>query len=133
MRGKFEHLFKDGKLEEETDDQPEESLGPCAARAKDRYVAALEIRHTGKAWEAFQYHGLAVRSEFEPTRFTIEFVDYPRRYRLVVKGRNLHRIYTNILQARMEWILAIPENRDHGPEKEPVIFSIEVVVEEEKR
>jgi hypothetical protein len=50
-----------------------------------------------------------------------------------VSGRNLHRIYTNILQARMEWVLAIPPEREQEKDGVAVINHIAVKATEEKR
>jgi hypothetical protein len=97
---------------------------------RGRSVTALTIKHAGK-WESFQYSGIGTRSEFEPTRFTVEFVDYPDHYKVVVTGRNLERIYLNCIHARTEWIRAA--DRDFGADGEPVILKVEVVRIEEKR
>ncbi len=131
MKGKFGDIFKDARAEAIPDDDAEEHLGPCASVPRGRWVTALTIKHAGKPWESFQYSGIGTRSEFEPTRFTVDFVDYPDRYRLVVSGRNLERIYLNCIQARLEWIRAA--DRDFGADGEPVVLKVEVVKLEEKR
>ncbi|VTR94329.1 unnamed protein product [Gemmata massiliana] len=65
-------------------------------------MTALAIRHAKKPWESFQYSYISVRSEFEPTRFVIEFVAHDERYRVVVTGRNLEKLYNQCIQHRLE-------------------------------
>lgn len=130
MKGKFGDLFKDGKPEELPVEEFEENLGPCASVPRGRWVTALTIKHVGRPWESFQYSGIGTRSEFEPARFVVDFVDYPDRYRVVVSGRNLERIYLNCIHARLEWIRAA--DRDFESDGEPVITKIEVVPLKEK-
>lgn len=130
MKGKFEHLFKEVKPEELPEDESEEHLGPCASVPRGRWVTALTIKHAGR-WESFQYASIGARSEYEPTRFAVDFVDYPDRYRVVVTGRNLERIYLNCIHARLEWMRAA--DRDFSADGEPVVTKVEVVKIEEKR
>lgn len=106
-------------------DEDDENLGPCAARAKDRWVTALTVKHHKKAWESFQYVGIATRSTFTPTKFEVAFVEPHCTYRLTVTGRNLWVIYNNITQHRCEWIEAAV--RDVAADREPVILGVEVV------
>jgi hypothetical protein len=115
------------------DDADDIDLGPCAARANDRYITALEIRHGGeKPWEAFQYKDISTRSEFSPTRFVVVFEGREERWKVVVKGRKLYDIYKRIVQGRIEWIEAVPPARDFAKDGEMVITSIEVVPEKVK-
>ena len=130
----YAHLFKDGKAEPEVPTEPAESdedLGPCAAIAKNKWVTALTIRHAGKPWESFQFSYLGVRSVFEPTRFEVEFVSHDERYKVVVAGRNLERLYNLVIQSRMESLRAA--DRDFAADGQPIVTKIEVVKVEEKK
>ena len=133
MQGKHQELFTNKPTIKQVDgEEQEEDLGPCAAIAKNKWITALTIRHATKPWESFLYSYIGIRAEFEPTRFTVDFVSHDERYRLVVTGRNLGRIYNLVLQARMEWLRAA--DRDFNPDDGGfVITGIEVVKVEEKR
>jgi len=113
------------------DEAPEIDLGPCAAIAKNKWVTALTIQHAGKAWESFQYSFLSVRSVFEPTRFEVDFASHDERFKVVVTGRNLEKLYNLVLQGRMEWLRAA--DRDFGQDGETIILKIDVVPVEDKR
>ena len=104
--------------------------GPCASTPRHKYVTALEVRHTGKPWKAYQYQHIATESEYEPTRFVLAFEGREERYKVIVKGRNLHGIYTLALQHRLEWLAAA--DRDFAEDGKPIILSVEVVVEKVK-
>lgn len=119
-------------LAEKHDNKAEvqEDLGPCASVPRGKWVTALEIRHAGKPWEAFQYVGMATRSEFTPSQFIVVFEGRDERYTMTVKGRNLHGIYTLIVQHRLEWIQAA--DRDFAEDGQPIVTSIEVVAEKLK-
>ena len=136
MSGRFAHLFKDGKPDPEAPPpeppEPDEDVGPCAAIAKNRWITALTIRHAIKPWESFLYAYMGVRAVFEPTRFEVEFVSHDERYKVVVLGRNLGRLYNLCIQARLEWIRVA--DRDFAPDGDSIVTGIEVVrVEEKKR
>jgi hypothetical protein len=105
--------------------EEEEDLGPCAARAKDRWVTALTIKHPKKAWESFQYSGIATHSVFTPTKFEVVFIGHEERWRITVTGRNLWHIYNHIVQHRCEWVCAA--DRDFAEDGQPIILGIEVV------
>ena len=132
----LQHLFgSNGKAAAEPpeplEEQENEDLGPCAAIAKNKWITSLTIRHAAKPWESFQYSYIGVRSEFESTRFAVDFVGHDEHYRLVVSGRNLGKLYNLCIQARLEWIRAA--DRDFGADDEAVITGIEVVKVEEKK
>jgi hypothetical protein len=132
----FQGLFGNGKAKvEQPEAEPpveaEEDVGPCAAIAKNRWITALTIRHAGKPWESYQFKDLDVRSEFEPTRFILGFSDAHERYRVVVTGRNLGRIYNLCIQGRLEWIRAA--DRDFGKDGDQIILKIETMAVEQKR
>lgn len=105
-------------------DDDEEDVGRCAAIAKSRWITALTIKHATKPWESFQYRHIGVRSTFEPTRFEVFFVGDEEKWKVVVTGRNLERIYHLVVQGRMEWLAAA--DRDFAGDKEPIILSIVV-------
>ena len=113
-------------------EEAEEDLGPCAATVfPAKPVAALTIKHRNKPWESFQYRHIGARSTYEPTRFMVEFVGDEEKWRIVVTGRNLEKIYRNVIHQRLEWIKEA--ERDFAPDKEPVILTIRAEpVEEEK-
>ncbi len=117
--------------ETETEVPPEIDPGPCASVPRGKWVTALEIRHAGMAWESFQYMGISTRSKYEPTRFVVIFEGRDERWTVVVKGRNLHGIYTLIVQHRLEWLQAA--DRDFAEDGKPIVTSVEVVREEVKR
>lgn len=124
----FKDLF--GGKAEEPPEEAEIDPGPCASVPRHRFVTALEVRHPGKPWEAFQYQHIGTRSEFEPTRFVVTFEGREERYKLIVKGRNLHGIYTLIIQARLEWLQEAV--RDFAEDGKPIVTSVEVVTEKVK-
>jgi len=109
----------------ENEDQ-EEDVGPCAAIAKNKWVSALTLKHSKKPWESFQYRHMAVRSTFEPTRFEVLFVGDHDKWRVVVTGRNLERIYNLVIQHRLEWIR--PAERDFGDESLGCVTSAEASI-----
>lgn len=113
-------------------DEPEEDLGPCAAIAKNKWITAITIRNAKGPWVSFTYSYIGVRAEFEPTRFAVEFVGHDERYKMIVTGRNLGRIYNLVLQARLEWI-RVADRPGFAPDGDSVIEGIEIVKVEEKR
>jgi hypothetical protein len=117
--------LKDILLTTKPQKKDEDDPGPCAARAKDRWVTALTVKHAKKAWESFQYPGIATRSTFTPTKFDVVFVGHEEKWRMTVTGRNLWTIYNLIIQHRLEWIQAA--DRDFAEDGKPIILSIEVV------
>lgn len=133
-KASFSNLFKNGAAEDVPpvgdEEPPAIDPGPCASVPRHRYVTALEVRHAGKPWEAYQYRDLATRSEYEPTRFMVAFEGREERWRVVVKGRNLHGIYSLIVQGRLEWLQAAA--RDFAEDGQPVVTSVEVVPEKLK-
>lgn len=132
-KNRFANLFGN-KSDPEAPPEPVEAdddLGPCASIAKNRWITALTIRHATKPWESFQFSYLGVRSVFEPTRFEVEFVSHDERYKVIVIGRNLIRLYNLVIQARLEWIKAA--ERDFAADGEAIITRIEVVKVEEKK
>lgn len=106
-------------------EKEEDDLGPCAARAKDRWVTALTIKHHNKAWDSFQYIGIGTHSTFTPEKFEVIFVGHEQKWRMTVTGRNLWTIYNLIVQHRLEWIVAA--HRDFAGDGQPIILKIEVV------
>lgn len=103
----------------------EDDPGPCAARAKDRWVTALTVMHAAKGWESFQYDGIGTRSTFTPDKFEVVFIGHTQRWRMTVTGRNLWTIYNLIVQRRLEWIKAA--DRDFAGNKETIVLTVEVV------
>jgi len=131
---KLQSLFsKNGKADDSSLPEPEvdEDLGPCAAIAKNRWITALTIRNSKAPWVSFIYSYMGVRAEFEPTRFTVEFVSHDERYKVIVTGRNLGRLYNLILQARLEWI-RVADRPGFADDGDSVIEKIEVVKVETK-
>lgn len=138
MQGKerlgFKDLFGNGKADAPPADTPapddpaDIDPGPCASVPRHRHVTALEIRHAKGPWEAFLYRDMGTRAEYEPTRFVVTFEGREQRYTMVVKGRNLHGIYSLIVQGRLEWLQAAA--RDFAEDGQPVVLSVEVVAEE---
>ncbi len=114
-------------------EEADEDLGPCAATVfPAKPVAALTIKHRHQPWESFQYRHIGARSTYEPTRFMVEFVGDEEKWRIVVTGRNLERIYRQVIQQRLEWIREA-DRGEFAPDKEPVILTIRAEpVEEEK-
>ena len=113
-------------------DELEEDLGPRAAIAKNKWVTAITIRNAKGPWVPFVYSDIGGRAEFEPTRFAVEFVGHDGRYRLIVTGRNLGRIYNLVLQARLEWV-RVADRPGFEPDEDSVIEGTEVVKVGEKR
>ena len=123
---KFSKLFGPSAPEadpEATGDAPEaaEDLGPCASEARGRWVTALTLKHAAGPWESFQYRGLCTRSEFTPTRFLVRFADEDATWEVAVTGRNLERLYTLVVQHRLDWLRAA--DRDYASDKEVIVLS----------
>jgi hypothetical protein len=115
-----EHLKGIKPVKEEEDDP-----GPCASRAKDKWITALTIKHAKKAWESFQYQGIGTRSTFTPEKFEVVFVGHEEKWRMTVTGRNLWVVYNLIVQHRLEWLRAA--DRDFAEDGQPIVLAIEVV------
>jgi hypothetical protein len=113
-------------------DWPLEDLGACASIAKNKWITALTVKHAAKPWESFQYRHIGARSTFEPTRFELYFVGDDEKWRVVVTGRNLERIYNLVIQHRLEWIRAEPD-RDFEKDEKGYIATVTVEAVEEKK
>ncbi len=133
MKGSLEELF--GKPVKHADIPPqaeEEDLGPCAARAKDKWVTCLHVYDRALPVVTLFYAHVGVMGEFRDTEFTIPFGNGDDKYVLIVRGRNLWKCYNLACQHRLEWIRVA--DRDFARDGELIITGVRVKpVEERKR
>lgn len=124
-------LFSEELAQKQGVDQDQEpDFGPCASVARGKWVTALKVRRVNEPSRYYLYKDLAtVAAEVEPTRFVVFFEGREERYLIVVTGRNLEGLCDCIVQGRIEWIQAVPQDRDFAEDGQMVITKIEVVKE----
>ncbi|MDY3551452.1 hypothetical protein R5W24_000528 [Gemmata sp. JC717] len=134
MRGKFEHLFKDGKPEEPpADDASDDSalLGDCASIRRAKPLTCLRVMLPGRE-EFLPYSHMGLNCIYEPhSRIAFEFSDLHYHKRLVIEGRNLEDLVLAISEHRTAWVR--PAVRDTAADGQFIILKAEVVPVEQKR
>lgn len=119
------------RSEKKTSEEAEADLGNCASRVfHGKWHPGLELRKRDGMAQGFQYGhmSLAIRDATN-VRMVLEFL-IPDKWRVTIEGLNLKRIFSLVLQHRLEWLQegSSAETTDGPVEIERI--SIEPVEEE---
>ena len=123
---------KSDQRKTETTESPEgeEDLGPCASRKMPKGWVGLYVFNGTEDTRGFQYSHMGFESfAADGTSFVIEWNE-PEKWRLLVRGRNLWKIFLGVHHHKIEWIRKA--DRDFARDGEPIILGITIErVEEE--